>query len=172
MVYSLDVYIICNNQTILDKILAKLPPKTNPQVWPDDYRDPTQTVDDSANKVITAMIRLNQDNYRSVIMNDLGGEVTLGQIYDFFIVGSWIRFHKCFHDEGLSCPNPPQSVFEVVDNLSNPNDGEIHFQLVKIGEKVIHIGRDSTETEITGLTQSSTLADMISQAQSMSLEIK
>jgi hypothetical protein len=42
MVYSLGIFIVCNNQTILNKILAKLPPKTDPQVWPGDYGDPTQ----------------------------------------------------------------------------------------------------------------------------------
>jgi hypothetical protein len=108
MKYSLDVHVICNNQTIIDALKAKVPAKTDAQLWDVEYHKEEGT-DIDGNKFLSAEVRFNQEVDRTVAWNWLKNKVQEAGILPQILTGSYLRVHKCYHDE------VPERACEITD---------------------------------------------------------
>ena len=95
MKHSLDIKIVCNDQTIIDAIKAKVPAKLDSKVWSDGY-DFDESVDDG-NKQLRAMVRFNLDTDRQVAWTWIRDKAE--QVKADLLAGSYVRLHTCYHDE-------------------------------------------------------------------------
>lgn len=96
MKYSLDIYLITNNQAIIDAVKSDLPARLDVTVWPNEY-ELVDSVNMDGNKFIAAMIRFNDITNRQAIKTKIQDRLTptiLSQIFS----GSYIKLHTCDHD--------------------------------------------------------------------------
>lgn len=98
MKFSLDIYIICNNPVILDELEGKVHAKTDAKVWGIQYRK-YQGTDEDGNKFLSAIVRFHQDVDRAVAWNWFENKVREDEILPQILAGSYLRLHKCYHDE-------------------------------------------------------------------------
>lgn len=96
MIYSLDIYIVCNNQAILDAIENKVPAKLDSQIWPDDY-SVNQGVDEENNKFIQIMVRFRDIANRQVVLNWM--KTKAQNIQAEILPGSYVGYHLCDHNK-------------------------------------------------------------------------
>ncbi|MEK9207894.1 MAG: hypothetical protein AAB922_05395, partial [Patescibacteria group bacterium] len=94
---SLDFYIVCNNNVILNGIQTKLPAKLDGKVWADGY-DFACGFDMSGNKFVSGSIRFNVEVDRQTILNQIKDSIT-PTIASQILTGSWLSWHSCNHDE-------------------------------------------------------------------------
>ncbi len=113
MLYSLDVYVTCNNAGIRTAITNVLPLASDPIV--DDshglYQGLTTFEDDNGDTVLSAMIRFHTENDRLGILNALKG---LSGMFTQCIIPSKVTEHKCYNhpDEPVKLPCEVTSVWE------------------------------------------------------------
>lgn len=95
MKYSLGIHIVINNSGKLTAIKNLLPLRGDGRIWPDEY-ELFEGEDDDGNDYLLAEIRFNNIEERTGILNSIKGiEGMLHQC----LPGSFIRQHKCYHDE-------------------------------------------------------------------------
>lgn len=97
MKYSLDIYIVTNNQLILDTIKTNIPSKLDTIIWANEYTAELG-IDLRGNKYVNATIRFNDMPNRKIIRDKIQDRLTptvLSQI----LKGSYIRLHTCNHDD-------------------------------------------------------------------------
>ena len=95
MKYSLGLYIVTNNTGKLIAVRNLLPLKEDGRIWPDEYKLVEGKTDED-NDYLLAEIRFNTIEERAGILNSVKGiEGVLHQC----LAGSFIRQHKCYHDE-------------------------------------------------------------------------
>lgn len=109
MKYSLGVYIVSNNQGLLDSIKAALPLSSNPALWNEQYAL-AQTTNMAMDNVLAGEIRFNADVNRDTALNSI---LDLTGIFTQCEVGSYIRLHTCFHDE-IPKPCGVETLYEVI----------------------------------------------------------
>ena len=97
MKHSLDFYIVCNNDTILNAIETKLPVKLDGKVWADGY-NMGRGIDFDGNKFIRGNIRFNAEIDRTTILNQIKNSIT-PTIASQILAGSYLAKHACNHDE-------------------------------------------------------------------------
>ena len=101
MIYSLDILILSNNQTLLDAIKDKVPDKLDDIIWSDDY-----SIDDVENGV-SIMVRFNEEAERQTVLNWM--KTKAQQVKDDILLGSYVAYHLCDHDLGdgqVGCTPP------------------------------------------------------------------
>lgn len=110
--FSLDLNIICNDQSTLDAAIAATPSETDDRVWSVQYQGAKEYIDDDGNKVVTAKVRfhdkVDRDDIHDII-TQVQGLLTLCE------VDTWIRLLICRH-------NP--------DTENSPCEEEIVYRLV------------------------------------------
>jgi len=112
MKYSLDLYIISNDQDTLDGIMAALPGRDDLRVWAEQYEAPTQSVDENGDSVLVGMIRFNEDQDRADVAE---AAEAVGGMFALCEPGSYLRLHTCHHDEDPPKPCKITTLYEVVE---------------------------------------------------------
>ena len=97
MKFSLDFYIVCNNDAILDGIMQKVPSKLDGKVWQEGY-DFYRGITFEGNKCLSGSIRFNAKIDRQTIFDNIKNSVTPA-ILSQILTGSFINIHSCNHDE-------------------------------------------------------------------------
>ena len=100
MTYSLDLYIICNDQTVIDAIKAKVPLKVDSSVWAEDYTL-SEIVQEDGNKALKVSVRFNESSKRQVALDWI--KTKAQQVAGQILPGSWVGYHECPHDEKKRC---------------------------------------------------------------------
>ena len=95
MKYSLGLHIVLNNTGKLAAVKNLLPLKEDNNVWPDEYKL-VEGKDDDDNDYLLVEIRFNNIEERSGVLNSIKG---IEGILHQCLPGSFIRQHKCYHDE-------------------------------------------------------------------------
>ena len=108
-IYELNIFAISNNTDLHTVLQSKIPVKLDARMWADDYTINTGT-DDAGVPTTFISIRFNDSADRTVIANQIN---TLAGFKADCEVGSYVKKHKCFHDEGLAC-NPAVTLWEKV----------------------------------------------------------
>ncbi len=108
--YSLDLYVISNDQTTLDDVLAALPGPDDPTVWPDEYAAPVQGVNESGDKTLSGVIRFNADTDRAAVEDAVKN---VAGVFSDCEPGSYLRLHICHHDEIPPKPCEVTTLYEV-----------------------------------------------------------
>ena len=110
MVFSLDIYIVCNNEPVRQNVLNSLPDETDDRVHSDTYKAPIERQDEDGDWVISGRIRFNQvgdlQNFRA-ILKGLNGVFAQCDPLKTFIKG-----HNCYHDEIPPKPCKDALIFE------------------------------------------------------------
>ena len=110
MIYSLDIFALCDTQAVLDAVEAELPSIANPIVWATEYEGSTQGTDDNTGyKFIACTIRFNLEADRDIVENAI---TSLSGILAGCEVGTFIQIHTCGHDDGSDCD--ATLVYEVI----------------------------------------------------------
>lgn len=97
MIYSLDIRVVSNNQTILDAIENKVPAKLDNKMWAEEY-EVTQGLNNDGNKCIDIMVRFNEDAERQTILNWM--KTKAQNVQADILTGSYVAKHRCDHDLG------------------------------------------------------------------------
>lgn len=96
MKYSLDCYIKTNNQGIRNAVKQLIPSIEDDRVWSGQYSY-NETVDPfDGISIFSCSIRFNLEADRNGIINSIKG---LAGVINSCEVGSFVREHKCYHDE-------------------------------------------------------------------------
>jgi hypothetical protein len=93
--YSLDVYIITNNNGLRNAVKNVLPSINHPGVWSDEYIW-MDSINEDGDKFFFAMIRFDVKSERDGFTNSVKG---LAGIIHQCLTGSFVREHKSYHDE-------------------------------------------------------------------------
>ena len=105
-IFELNIYAISNNPEVHTKLRNKIPAKLDARVWADGY----DVIESEAGGIPTTSIsvRFNQSADRTVILNQINA---LAEFKPGCEIGSFIKKHKCYHDEGLGC-DPSVTIWE------------------------------------------------------------
>lgn len=96
MKYSLDCYIRTNNQGIRNAVKHLIPGIDDSRVWDGQYDfDEFEGIEDGI-MVFACMVRFNVEADRTSIVASVKG---LAGIINACEIGSFVREHKCYHDE-------------------------------------------------------------------------
>ena len=112
MKHSLDLNIVCNDETTTAAILSALPQADDLRVWADQYEMPTQSVDETGDSVLSGMIRFNEDADRADVDNVLK---SIAGMFALCEPGSYLRLHTCHHDEDPPQPCEVTTLYEVIE---------------------------------------------------------
>lgn len=114
MKYSLDLYIINNNQGILNAVKNLLPVKEDARVWSGEYSLHEDITKDGDSYLI-AMIRFYDVAERTGSLNSIKG---LSGVLSQCLPGSYIRTHKCYHKWNQE--NPRNQKGCEIENMEVP----------------------------------------------------
>ncbi len=108
MKYSLDVKIITNNHGLRNAVKNILPSINHPGVWGGQYIW-NEDVDGEGNSYFFAEIKFNVKSDRDGFTNSVKG---LTGIIKQCLKGSFVREHKCYHDEEINKPCEIETILE------------------------------------------------------------
>lgn len=107
-VYELNIRAISNNSDVHTSLKSKIPDQLDARIWSNDY-----VVDDDATEndyaggegisTTSVSVRFNDSADRTTVINEINA---LANFKTNCLSGSYIKQHKCYHDEGLSCDDP------------------------------------------------------------------
>jgi hypothetical protein len=95
MKYSFDCYIRTNNDGIRNAVKQLIPDVNDSRVWGGEYVFAEGT-DDEGTKVFNCQVRFNIESDRNSITASVKG---LTGVINACEYGSFVREHRCFHDE-------------------------------------------------------------------------
>lgn len=101
--YETNILAISSNPEVHTDLRDKIPAKLDARVWADDYRIVSGIYLDSGIPYTYVSVRFNASADRTTILNQINA---LTEFKTDCEIGSYIKKHKCFHDEGGDC-NPP-----------------------------------------------------------------
>lgn len=99
-VYELQVYAISSNADLHTVLRSKIPAKLDARMWADDYTVITGNDFDSGVPTTRVSVRFNAEADRTTIASQI--DALAGFKVDCEI-GSYIKKHLCYHDEGKPC---------------------------------------------------------------------
>lgn len=105
MKYALGLYIVSNDQVLLDALEAKIPAKLDSKLWEKEYIVNRVTNEDG-NGSLVVKVRFNLQADRTTALNWLASKAETEKIKT--MSGSKVTKHKCYHDE-----TPRQSCSEI-----------------------------------------------------------
>ena len=94
MLYSLDIYIVTDNENIITAIKNKIPEKLSAQVWEFDYMKQAGLTDDGF-KFISGEIKFKNEADRQVAFNWIKNKKD--QVIDSLEDDSFLQLHNCPH---------------------------------------------------------------------------
>jgi hypothetical protein len=109
MKYSLDVYIISNNAGIRTAVKEVLPSKDHPSVWDGEYNW-NEGLNTDNNEYFSAEIKFNIKADRDGFTNSVKA---LDPIIDQCLPGSYVREHRCYHDETPPKPCEEETILRA-----------------------------------------------------------
>ena len=110
MIYSLDLYIMTDNSGLRNAVKAVLPASNHATVWETEY-EVVEGTNFDGNDFLRAEIRFNTSGDRTAVCNSVKGLVG---IVDACEVGSYVREHRCYHDEIPPKPCEVETMLEKV----------------------------------------------------------
>lgn len=93
MKYALRVYLVCNDQGILDAIATKIPSKLDSKIWSTEYES-AQGVQKDMNKFITFTVRFNTLSDRTTSLNWMKNKA---ETVKSSIISGEVYKHDCDH---------------------------------------------------------------------------
>jgi hypothetical protein len=94
MKYSLDCHIRTNNDGIRNAVKQLIPDASDSRVWDGEYQH-SETEDEGV-MAFSCAVRFNVEADRAAVVASVKG---LAGIINACEVGSFVREHKCYHDE-------------------------------------------------------------------------
>lgn len=98
MKYSLDCYIRTNNSGLRNAVKQLIPIISDPRIWDGEY-DYIEIPDEEGVIVFQCLVRFNVESERNAVTASVKG---LAGIINACELGSFVREHKCYHDENPS----------------------------------------------------------------------
>lgn len=105
MKYSLDCYIKTNNQGIRNAVKQLIPSIEDNRIWDGEYD--YKEYEEEEVSVFSCMVRFNVKADRNAIINSVRG---LAGVIHSCEVGSFVREHKCYHDETDARPCEEETI--------------------------------------------------------------
>jgi len=112
MKHSLDLYIVSNNQSVIDQLIAAAPAQEDETVWANGYKGITQSEDENGDHVLSGIVRFNEELSRDQAQVAIMG---LAGMFALCEPRSYIRLHTCYHDETPPKPCAVTTLYEVVE---------------------------------------------------------
>ena len=99
MKYSLDCYIRTNNNGIRNAVKQLIPDKNDSRVWDGEYQ--CDEIEDEGVTAFVCKVRFNLESDRASVVASVKG---LAGVINACEDGSFVREHKCYHDETPTRP--------------------------------------------------------------------
>ena len=106
MIYSLDCCIKTNNNGIRNAVKNLIPDIDDPRVWDGQYSY-TDTLDVDSVMVFSCEVRFTTESDRNSISAEVKG---LAGVINACEDGSFVREHKCYHDETPTKPCEEETI--------------------------------------------------------------
>jgi len=102
-IFEVNLYAISNNADLHTTLLNKMEgERVSGKVWTDDY-SVVSGVDEAGVPTTFCSVRFNDAANRTAVLNWING---LAGFKADCEIGSYVKYHKCFHDEKLPCEAP------------------------------------------------------------------
>jgi hypothetical protein len=107
MKYSLDCYIKTDNNGIRNAVMQLIPSIDDLRVWDGEYSFGNCSDPDDGINIFSCMIRFNTESDRASVVSSVKG---LAGVINACEEGSFVREHKCYHDETPQKPCEEETI--------------------------------------------------------------
>ena len=112
MIYALEVFVVSENQAILDAIENKVPAKLDSRIWANEYRVkqgvsptlPSEPSETAGKKFVRVRVRFNETADRLTILNWM--KTKAQNVQADILSGSYVAYHACDHKTKEDGCNP------------------------------------------------------------------
>lgn len=96
MVYSLDIYLLCNNSNTIGIIRSQIPNVIDSKLWSNEYTL-ASGVEDDGTRFLNVVLKFKAESERDLFLTWLKDKA--GKYTSDMLLGSFISKHDCNHDE-------------------------------------------------------------------------